>query len=130
MRKVSSSYIVFAVMIVLTMLLSSCAAKVKTVEVEKVVQQTVEVQKVVQATVEVEKVVQQTVQVLITPTSVPATATAVPVAYGTADNPIIMALAPSATSQDLQTGGQAIADELSKITGSRIVAMSFCEPRS
>jgi len=117
MRKASSSYIVFAVMIVFTMLLSSCAAKVKTVEVEKVVQQTVQVEKVVQQTVQVEKVVQQTVQILVTPTSVPATATAVPVAYGTADNPIIMALAPSATSQELQTGGQAIADELAKITG-------------
>lgn len=117
MRKASSSYIVFAVMIILTMLLSACAQKVKTVEVEKVVQQTVQVEKLVQQTVEVEKVVQQTVQVMVTPTEVPATATAVPVAYGTADNPIIMALAPSATSQDLQTGGQAIADELSKITG-------------
>jgi phosphonate transport system substrate-binding protein len=129
MRKASSSYIVFAVMIVLTMLLSACQTKevVKTVEVEKVVQQTVEVEKVVQQTVQVEKVVQQTVQVekvvqqtvevAVTPTPVPPTATSAPVQIGTADNPIIMALAPSATSQDLQTGGQAIADKLAELTG-------------
>lgn len=36
---------------------------------------------------------------------------------GTADNPIIMALAPSATSQELQTGGEAIAAKLSEMTG-------------
>ncbi len=36
---------------------------------------------------------------------------------GTADNPLIMALAPSATTQELQTGGQAIADRLSELTG-------------
>ena len=36
---------------------------------------------------------------------------------GTAENPIIMALAPSATSQELQTGGEAIAAKLSEMTG-------------
>ncbi len=45
------------------------------------------------------------------PTEVPAPE------IGTADSPIIMALAPSATSQELQTGGQAIADKLSEMTG-------------
>jgi phosphonate transport system substrate-binding protein len=90
-------------MIVLTMLLSACKAKevIKTVEVEKVVQQTVQVEKVV----------------VVTPTAIPATATTAPKEIGTADNPIIMALAPSATSQDLQTGGQAIADKLAEMTG-------------
>ena len=39
---------------------------------------------------------------------------------GTADNPIVMALAPSATSQELQAGGQAIADKLSEMTGYKI----------
>jgi len=127
MRKASSSYIVFAVMIVFTMLLSACETKevVKTVEYEKVVQQTVEVEKVVQQTVEVEKVVEKTVQVEkvvekvveVTPTAIPPTAAPEPVEIGTADNPIIMALAPSATSQELQTGGQAIADKLSELTG-------------
>jgi len=125
MRKTSSSYIVFAVMIVLTMLLSACQTKevVKTVEVEKVVQQTVEVEKVVQQTVEVEKVVEKTVQVQVekvvevTPTAVPPTATSEPVQIGNDANPIIMALAPSATSQELQTGGQAIADKLAELTG-------------
>jgi phosphonate transport system substrate-binding protein len=120
MRKVSSSYIVVAVMIIATMLLSACKTKevIKTVEVEKVVE------KVVQQTVQVEKVVQQTVQVEkvveVTPTAIPPTATAEQKAIGTADNPIIMALAPSATSQDLQTGGQAIADKLSELTGYKI----------
>jgi phosphonate transport system substrate-binding protein len=36
---------------------------------------------------------------------------------GTAENPIIMALAPSATTQELQTGGEAIAAKLSEMTG-------------
>ncbi|MEW6287998.1 MAG: phosphate/phosphite/phosphonate ABC transporter substrate-binding protein [Chloroflexota bacterium] len=36
---------------------------------------------------------------------------------GTADNPLIMALAPSATTQELQTGGEAIAAKLSEMTG-------------
>lgn len=40
-----------------------------------------------------------------------------PPALGTPENPLIMALAPSATSQELQTGGQAIADKLSELTG-------------
>jgi phosphonate transport system substrate-binding protein len=53
----------------------------------------------------------------VPPTKVPdPTATAVP-ELGTADNPLIMALAPSATTQELQTGGQAIADKLSEMTG-------------
>lgn len=38
-------------------------------------------------------------------------------ALGTPENPIIMALAPSATSQELQTGGEAIAAKLSEMTG-------------
>ncbi len=51
------------------------------------------------------------------PTQAPEpTATAVP-ELGTAENPLIMALAPSATTQELQTGGQAIADKLSELTG-------------
>jgi len=36
---------------------------------------------------------------------------------GTADNPLIMALAPSATTQELQTGGEAIAAKLTEMTG-------------
>lgn len=36
---------------------------------------------------------------------------------GTPDNPLIMALAPSATTQELQTGGEAIAAKLSEMTG-------------
>jgi len=51
------------------------------------------------------------------PTAVPApTDTPVP-ALGTADNPLIMALAPSATTQELQTGGEAIAAKLTELTG-------------
>lgn len=119
MRKTTPSYILFAMMIILTMLLSACAAKevIKTVEVEKVVQQTVEVEKIIQETIEVEKVVEVEKIVEVTPTPIPAIATSAPVEIGTADNPIIMALAPSATSQELQTGGQAIADKLADMTG-------------
>ncbi len=56
------------------------------------------------------------------PTAVPPTAeptTAKPTAnpLGTADMPLIMALAPSATSQELQAGGDAVAAKLSEMTG-------------
>ena len=37
--------------------------------------------------------------------------------FGTADNPLIMALAPSATTQELIASGEAIAAQLSEITG-------------
>ena len=54
----------------------------------------------------------------VPPTDVPPTATEPPAPdLGTADNPLIMALAPSATSQELQTGGEAIAAKLSELTG-------------
>ncbi|MEW6239478.1 MAG: phosphate/phosphite/phosphonate ABC transporter substrate-binding protein [Chloroflexota bacterium] len=36
---------------------------------------------------------------------------------GTPENPLIMGLAPSATSQELQTGGEAIAAKLTEMTG-------------
>ncbi|NWG05297.1 MAG: phosphate/phosphite/phosphonate ABC transporter substrate-binding protein [Chloroflexi bacterium] len=49
-------------------------------------------------------------------TEPPATEAPAP-ELGTAENPLIMALAPSATTQELQTGGQAIADKLSELTG-------------
>jgi len=53
----------------------------------------------------------------VPPTKVPEpTATAVP-ELGSAENPLIMALAPSATTQELQTGGEAIAAKLSELTG-------------
>ena len=38
-------------------------------------------------------------------------------ALGTVDNPIVMAFAPSTSSQTLTTGGQALADQLKTITG-------------
>ena len=46
-----------------------------------------------------------------------ATEAPVEVAYGTADNPIIMAMAPSATSETLTVGGAAIAAKLKELTG-------------
>lgn len=53
------------------------------------------------------------------PTEPPTAAPTEPPApeLGTADNPLIMALAPSATTQELQTGGEAIAAKLSELTG-------------
>ncbi len=48
------------------------------------------------------------------PTEAP---TAAPAALGTPDNPIIMALAPSATTQELLASGDAIAKQLSDLTG-------------
>ncbi len=52
----------------------------------------------------------------VPPTAVPPTEAPAP-ELGSAENPLIMALAPSATTQELQTGGQAIADKLSELTG-------------
>lgn len=57
-----------------------------------------------------------------TPTTAPtaAPATEAPTSapqYGTADNPIVLALAPSATTQELLASGDAIAAQLSQITG-------------
>jgi len=49
-------------------------------------------------------------------TEVP-TATTAPKPLGTVDNPIIMALAPSATADQLTVGGDAIAKKLNELTG-------------
>lgn len=54
------------------------------------------------------------------PTAVPPTAEPTAIPLGTADNPIVMALAPSATSQELQAGGNAIAAKLTELTGYQI----------
>lgn len=56
----------------------------------------------------------------VPPTEVPPTP--VP-ALGTPENPLIMALAPSATTQELQTGGDAIAKKLSEMTGLTITTV-------
>ena len=42
---------------------------------------------------------------------------------GTAENPIIMAMAPSATSQELIAGGEAVAAKLTELTGYTIVTV-------
>lgn len=112
MRKVRPLYMAMVFILMASMVLAACSPEtiVKTVEVKVV--ETVEVPKEV-----VKEVVKE---VMVTPTTAPepeATATPEPVQVGTADNPIIMALAPSATSQELQTGGEAIAAKLSEITG-------------
>jgi phosphonate transport system substrate-binding protein len=54
----------------------------------------------------------------VPPTAVPPTATEPPTpSMGTADNPIIVAFEPSATSQEITAGGQELLDLLSKETG-------------
>jgi phosphonate transport system substrate-binding protein len=57
----------------------------------------------------------------VPPTETPVPPTAVPTPttdpLGTAAEPIVMALAPSATSQELQAGGNAIAAKLTELTG-------------
>ncbi len=53
----------------------------------------------------------------VPPTEVPPTPEPTAVPLGSADMPIVMALAPSATSQELQAGGEAIAAKLSEMTG-------------
>ncbi|MGB8252289.1 MAG: phosphate/phosphite/phosphonate ABC transporter substrate-binding protein [Anaerolineaceae bacterium] len=47
-------------------------------------------------------------------------ATEAPVAWGTVDHPIVMAMAPSATQEQLSTGGAAIAAQLKELTGYEI----------
>ncbi len=114
MRKNHLFHWVMAVVVISTMLLAACAPTTVTVPVEV----TKEVQ--VQVTKEVQVEVTKEVQVEVTSTPVPTEAPTVaptPKPIGTADNPIILALAPSATSQALQTGGQAIADAIAKATG-------------
>jgi phosphonate transport system substrate-binding protein len=100
--------IILAVILTASMLLSACGTKtvIETVEVEVV------------KTVKVEVI--KEVQVEVTPTPEPTPVpepTAEPVQVGTAENPVIMALAPSATSQELQTGGAAIAAKIAEMTG-------------
>lgn len=53
------------------------------------------------------------------PTAVPPTAapTEAPKPLGSAENPIVIALAPSATAEQLTTGGAAIAKKLNELTG-------------
>lgn len=52
------------------------------------------------------------------PTAVPPTATPVPPpALGSADKPLVMALAPSANTTELMAGGEAIAAKLTELTG-------------
>jgi phosphonate transport system substrate-binding protein len=57
-----------------------------------------------------------------TPTEAPVVETTVapteaPIEYGTVEHPIVMAMAPSATSDQLTTGGAAIAAKLKELTG-------------
>lgn len=107
MSKLSKSFIVVAVLVIASMILGACSPQ--TVEVIK----TVEVEKETIKTVEV---VKETI-VEVTPTPVPPTPEPAPVEIGTEENPIIMALAPSATTQELIASGDAIAAQLSEMTG-------------
>ena len=95
MSKLRISFIVVAALTILSMVLTACAPQ--TVEVIKTVEVQVEVEKEVVKTVEV---VKETI-VEVTPTPVPPTPTPEPIEIGTEANPIIMALAPSATTQEL-----------------------------
>jgi phosphonate transport system substrate-binding protein len=96
MHKNRLSYLVFAALLAASMILSACAQATP-----QTIIQTVEVQTIVE----------------VTPTPVPPTPEPAPVEIGTADNPIILALAPSANTQELVAGGEAIAAKLGEITG-------------
>jgi phosphonate transport system substrate-binding protein len=86
--------VLFALLVVLTLALSACGPATTTVPPTAVP------------------------PTAVPPTAVPPTATEPPApTVGTADNPLVMALAPSATSQELQTGGEAIAAKLTELTG-------------
>ena len=117
MKKFRSTYILFAALLIASFVLSACGTTSTVVVTQEV---PVEVVKTVEVTKEVQ------VPVVVTSTPLPTeapTATSEPVQVGTADNPIIMALAPSATSQELQAGGEAIAAKLSELTGYTIKIM-------
>ena len=53
----------------------------------------------------------------VPPTAVPPTAVPTEIPWGSAAKPIVMALAPSATTTELMTGGEAIAAKLTELTG-------------
>jgi phosphonate transport system substrate-binding protein len=86
MRK--TAYVVIAMLVALSMLLSACGTAAET------------------------PVVTEAPAPVVVATEAP-----VEVAWGTADNPIIMAMAPSATSETLTVGGAAIAAKLKELTG-------------
>lgn len=87
------SYSLFAVLMIATLVLSACQAATTVAPEPTAVPPTAE------------------------PTAVPPTPEPTAVPMGTADNPFILALAPSATTQELQAGGDAIAAKLSEMTG-------------
>jgi phosphonate transport system substrate-binding protein len=82
MRK--SAYVVVAMLLAASMLLSACGTKATPVATEA--------------------------PVVVAPT-------AAPIAWGTAEHPIVMAFAPSATQEQLSAGGAAIAAKLEELTG-------------
>ncbi len=94
MSKARFTYLLFAVIAALTLVLSACGPAATPAPTEAPATEA--------------------------PTEPPATeAPTEPPApeLGTPENPLIMALAPSATTQELQTGGEAIAAKLSEMTG-------------
>jgi phosphonate transport system substrate-binding protein len=107
MSKTRIPFIIVAVLIAISMVLSACTPQTV------VVKETVEVEKEVITTVEV---IKETI-IEVTPTPVPPTPEPEPIEIGTEENPIIMALAPSATTQELIASGDAIAAQLSELTG-------------
>jgi phosphonate transport system substrate-binding protein len=92
-------YLVIIVLVALSMVLSACGATPTPTEAPKPADTAVP-------------------PTAVPPTSVPPTAvppTAIPL--GSAEKPIIMALAPSATTQELLASGESIAKQLSDLTG-------------
>jgi len=96
MNMKKSLYLLFAVLMVFAMALSACAPATPA---------------------PTEKPAAPPPPTAVPPTKAPTPTEVPPPALGTADNPVIMGLAPSATSQELQTGGDAIAAKLSEMTG-------------
>lgn len=94
MKKMRSMYLILAALVALSMLLAACQPTPTPKPEPKPVE--------TQAPVVTEAPA---------PTEPPAPE------LGTPENPLIMALAPSATTQELQTGGEAIAAKLSELTG-------------
>ncbi|HEX2979505.1 MAG TPA: phosphate/phosphite/phosphonate ABC transporter substrate-binding protein [Anaerolineaceae bacterium] len=116
MKKARLSYLTFALLVMVSMLLASCQAAATTAPTEPVAAETEAVEPTTPPA-EPTAVVEPTAAPTEAPTAAPA------VEMGTEANPIVMAIAPSATTDELIANGDAIAKLLSDETGLVIKAV-------
>jgi phosphonate transport system substrate-binding protein len=97
MKKATTAYLAFVVLMIVSMALAACAPAATPTPTEAPAATEAPVATEAPAATEA-------------PTEAPVT-------LGTAENPIIMAQAPSATTQELISGGEAVAAKLTEMTG-------------